>query len=126
MPDDAAPIEIREITSDGSSVIVQFDRTIPTQRWTCVTYQPTGDQSCSGFLPADTNADGVSSVDDISSVIDNLNGRIDPPLPTHQCDVDRSGMCGPLDILRIVDLLNGAEEYDEWDEAINASCPAAP
>ncbi len=34
------------------------------------------------------------------------------PLEEHQSDVDRSGVTNANDILRVIDLLNGAGEYD--------------
>jgi hypothetical protein len=31
-----------------------------------------------------------------------------------QADVDRSSVVAPLDILAVIDLLNGAGEFDSW------------
>jgi hypothetical protein len=62
---------------------------------------------------------------DILAIIDNLNGRIDPPLPMYQCDIDRSGKCLPADILRVIDLLNGAHCFYPWNGACLPEWPSA-
>lgn len=45
-------------------------------------------------------------------VIDCINGV--RTCEIWQCDVDRSGLCGPPDILRTIDLLNGSGKYIPW------------
>jgi hypothetical protein len=105
---------------------VVFDRIITMQAWTCVRYNPSGQRVCMGWLPGDVNSDRTSSPVDILAVIDNLNNQVDPPYELHQCDVDRSDVCGPSDILRVIDLLNGADVYDEWVNQTLLPCPTAP
>jgi hypothetical protein len=117
------PPAIDALVPNGSTLNVVFDRVITPAAWTCVRYDPSGQRVCIGWLPADVNGDGTSSAVDILAVIDNLNDQVDPPYEEHQCDVDRSGSCGPPDILRVIDLLNGADAYDPM---LNASLPACP
>lgn len=62
--------------------------------------------------PANTNADGVSSASDVLFVIDMLNGVTSPPFGLFSQDIDHSNAFTPADILRTVDLLNGAAAYD--------------
>lgn len=114
-----------------SDVTVVINQRISLQTWTCVRM---GLElvSCVGHLPGDTNSDVTASPPDILSVIDNLNGVVDPPMEMWQCDVDRSNSCGPPDILRVIDLLNGAGAYDPWlnvsiedDADLLIPCPTA-
>jgi hypothetical protein len=75
----------------------------------------TGDLSIVlGYLPGDSNADGVSAPPDILALIDALNG-VRGEVPIWSTDIDRSGQAGPPDILRLIDLLNGAGAYDPWN-----------
>jgi hypothetical protein len=78
---------------------------------------------CVGWLPADANGDGTSSPVDILAIIDNLNSRLEPPLEIWQCDINRSSLCEPSDILRLIDLLNGAGVYDSWNGQSLPACP---
>ena len=72
------------------------------------------------YLPADVNGDCFSSTNDVLTLIDALNGAIDP-LEEWSSDIDRSGATNSADVLRTLDLLNGAQVYDEW--AGVALCP---
>jgi hypothetical protein len=113
-------------TADPNTVALTLDGSIPTSQWTCFTHNASGTQTCLGYLPADVNSDRTSSAVDILAVIDNLNGQIDPPFELWQCDSDRSDVCGPSDILRVIDLLNGADEYEIWLNRSLGPCPGAP
>jgi hypothetical protein len=79
-----------------------------------------------GFLPGDVDGSGTSNADDVSLLIEHLRGALDPPLPTWQCDVDRSGRCTAADLLRAIDLLNGGDDYDAWlgRSIFPADCPS--
>ena len=60
---------------------------------------------------------------DIHARIDSINpvpGRI---LPDYSSDIDRSGVTTGSDILRLIDLLNGADAFDVW---ITREWPASP
>ena len=43
-----------------------------------------------------------------------------------ECDIDRSDACDPKDLLRLVDLLGGADMYDPWNGRTLIACPTAP
>ena len=47
-------------------------------------------------------------------LIDVLNGAVEPVPPAYQTDTDRSGATNANDVLRVIDLLNGAGAYDEY------------
>ena len=52
-----------------------------------------------------------------------LKGLILPASPW-SADVDRSGEVGPADILRTIDLFNGAGTYESWTGASLSACPS--
>jgi hypothetical protein len=64
-------------------------------------------------LPGDVNGDGIANVKDILILLDHLNDPEGILLP-HQCDLNHSGQCEPQDILRLIDILNGANEFFDW------------
>jgi hypothetical protein len=41
---------------------------------------------------------GKADTVDILHLIDHLNGVFQPPMKVWQCDIDRSGVCGPADL----------------------------
>ena len=112
-PDPLGIAGFQRLVPDGVRILL--NRIIDPAAWTTVTHDPTGESVRVGFLPGDANANGTSDSDDILAVIEHLNEQADPPFAIWQCDIDRSDSCGPADILRIVDLLNGAETYEIWN-----------
>jgi hypothetical protein len=51
-----------------------------------------------------------------------------PPLPPpgdrYNCDLDHSGTTTAQDLVRLIDLLNGAGEFTSWlDETVPGACP---
>jgi hypothetical protein len=126
VPAPGSPNSVCSVQKSGNVVTVRLCRRISLQTWTCVAYNPTGEEVCLGHLPADVNNDGCATPVDILATIDNLNGQVQPPYPIWQCDVDRSGVCAPADILRVIDLLNGADVYDPWLGRTLPVCPSAP
>ncbi len=125
VPAEAVPPSISSVTADGGAqtLTLVLDRIITPEHWTCVTYDDTGEQWCMGSLPADVNSDGLSSVGDINRLIDCLNLAVAPPCDIWQTDIDRSGTAAPQDILRVIDLLNGANPFANW---LTKSLPVCP
>ena len=66
------------------------------------------------YLPGDVNGDRLTAIGDINALIDCLNYTVAPPCEIWQTDIDRSGLPGASDILREIDLLNGASPFDTW------------
>ena len=87
-----------------------------------LTYVPTGTTHCFGWLPGDVNSSLVANASDVLSLIDHLNGAIDP-LPDISTDIDRSGLANASDVLRTIDLLNGGGVYEVFN---GASLPPSP
>ena len=112
-PPGPAPV-IAELLADGDTVTIMLSETVPLQAWTIVTHDPSGARVRIGYLPADANNDRLSYTNDVSFMIDALNGVVDPAPPAYQTDIDRSGMVNANDILRTIDLLNGAGVYGEY------------
>ena len=106
---------VDSVMSDGNIVTLTLSGFIPPGAWTVFMHNASGTASVLAYLPAVMNGDGTAASIDILHVIDGLNGVLDPPLAIWQCDVARSGMCVPSDILRVIDLLNGAEAFDAWN-----------
>ena len=90
---------------------------------TVITYESTSgntvDKARFTSLPADSNADGVSCSGDILRLIDCcLNEVCEPPFGIYSCDIDQSEVTNSADILRLIDLLNGAGQFiREWNFA---------
>ena len=102
---------------DGNTATLQFgdfaEDPFPPGHWTNITHNET---SCSvrlGYLPGDVDGDGTSGPSDILALIDHLHGVVE--LPDHATDINRSGLPTAADILRVIDLLNGAGAFDVWN-----------
>jgi sulfur carrier protein ThiS len=111
----------------ADTVEVGYSRAIPTARWTCLGLiggRPGADQICLAALPGDVNADRVSDGGDVLSLVDSVYGGT--ALKPWQCDIDRDGACTHLDLLGLVDVLVGANEFIPWIGAtILVPCPSA-
>jgi hypothetical protein len=78
-------------------------------------------------LPADTNADELSDVDDIIELVECcLNQNCVPVHGEYSCDIDHSGSNTGADVLRVLDVLNGSGDFVKaWDgvQLNTANCP---
>lgn len=129
-PVSSEPIEPESLSPNDPEVgwtTVHFSRPAAVGRWTCISLVDAPEQEvCLGSLPADVDGNAMGHPEDVSTLIEQINGLLDPPLELWQCDIDRSGRCAPSDILRVVDLLGGAEAYDAWVGRSLPACPSAP
>ncbi len=65
--------------------------------------------------PGDVNADGQSNARDILALVDCcLNKVCTPPHGNASCDINRSQFSNATDLIRLIDLLNGAAGYRPW------------
>jgi hypothetical protein len=119
------PPEVISFGPDGILITARLNRPITPGEWTCLTYLPRDETACLGFLPGDVNGDRTTSATDILAIINNING-LPPTLRLTQCDIDRSVDCNAADILRLIDLLNGASAFDPWLGRSLPPCPSAP
>lgn len=89
--------------------------------WTC--FQVRSDvasEVCLGGLPGDVDGGGAGEAADVPLLVDCIAGTA--ACEIHQCDMDRSGVCGASDLVRQIDLLNKAESYAD----LVSSLPACP
>ncbi len=119
-----SPPGIDTVTAVGRTVTVTFDAPIDPGAYTCITHVVSGSMVCLGYLPSDTNGNRTSDATDITDLARHLDGY-EPAMALWQCDIDRGGACTPLDLLRAVDLQNGAEQFSVWGGATLPACPSA-
>jgi hypothetical protein len=109
---------------------ITLDRRITPGAVTQITFNEGENNESAGTyssLPADTNADQVSDVDDIIELVECcLNQSCVPAHGEYSCDIDHSGSSNGADVLRVLDLLNGAGDFTRaWDGAqlTTTGCP---
>jgi hypothetical protein len=93
---------------------VTLDRPITAGATTTITYTddtPTPTSTVGTFtaLPGDVNGNRLVEVADIDQLINCLNGLA---CEEWQTDINRSGETNAQDLLRLIDVLNGAHEYE--------------
>lgn len=123
-PTGPGAVTISNVTCDGpmAHCTVTFNNAIQTSKWTCLTYIASGQKACLGSLPADADSSSLSEPDDVLALMDHLDD-IPPALEIHQCDIDRSTRCAPVDLLAAVDLLNGAGLFQPFKGVTLQACP---
>ncbi|UCC29676.1 MAG: hypothetical protein JSU86_15910 [Phycisphaerales bacterium] len=107
-------VSISEVDNTGLYELI-LERPISAGYVTELAYLGAGPLTMHASLPADANADCTSAPADITALINYLNEVEDPPHGDYSCDIDHSGLCGPPDINRLIDLLNGAWWYIVWN-----------
>ena len=112
--DGVAPSIIGVSILAGTSIRLDFDGPIETNAWTVVTHNASSTHTCIGYLPADAGQDSLSSAGDINALINSINLVPGFILPDYATDINRSGLTNGQDILRLIDLLNGADEFAPW------------
>jgi glucose/arabinose dehydrogenase len=100
--------DVRTVSAD--TVRVTLSDVIEVGAWTILTHKPSGTLRRIGWLPVDVNADRFSGLADVLVLIGAVNGG-GARLPLWSKDIDRSGLVAPGDLLRAIDLLNGAGVY---------------
>ena len=108
---------------NANTVRLTLGAQVEPATWTVVTHLDSGTQVRLGFLPGDANGDGTTAANDITRLVDYVNGVATPVWGVASSDIDRSGVVGAPDITRLVDLLNGAGAYEPY---LNVSLPSLP
>ena len=103
---------VLEVSGFGTSTSVELLSPIPAGQITCMRRSCTQGSVCLGSLPGDVDGDHVVDGGDILTLRDHLDGEIQ--LEPHQYDIDRNTASSPEDLLRLIDLLNGAGPFDAW------------
>ena len=122
-PDGLTPA-IEAVLPDRRSVSLVLGNVIERGKWTCFSHTATAGRACLGYLPGDVNQDGTANpAIDITALIDCLHNRRE--CATSQKDIDRKGdVGGIMDLLRLIDLFNGAGIYDQWNGETLGPCPS--
>jgi hypothetical protein len=96
----------------------------------CTTLQYTGDGSYVTIipLPGDLNGDGFSSSFEVLDLVNFLNNVADVRAwDEYSSDMDHSGQTNSIDVLRHIDLFNGAAMFAPgWNEASAPDCTDCP
>ena len=94
-------------------VKVTLDERLEPSAWTTVTHLDSQTSVRLGFLPGDVNGDGISATDDVTALMDYLGG-VGDPRELWSVDIDHTLNTQPADLLRLIDLLNGAGAFDPY------------
>ena len=122
---DIAP-SVSVVTPSGNTATILLNRRIAPERWTCVRHIESDRRCCIGSLPGDADDNRISQLSDTFEVYDNLNGDVNPPLAIEKCDIDRSSVCTPADLLMVVDLLNDVGIYCDPFPCMPITLPDCP
>lgn len=128
-------LEVLELSTAGaqSSYLIRLIRPITPNAVTTLSYHANDLSVTTGEFTShmgNVAADGTASFADVTAMIDCcLNGNC-APYGEYSCDIDRSGAVTPLDIINLIDALNGAGPLDPTlgTNLPNADgiCPAVP
>ncbi|MEK6676058.1 MAG: hypothetical protein AABZ47_10450 [Planctomycetota bacterium] len=83
---------------------------------TTFTHTPSGAHVRLNNLPGDVNGDGITTPADVEALIELIYTGTEN-LPPWSTDLDRSGSLNLVDIIRGVDILNGADALDAYNGA---------
>jgi len=114
--DEVAPVVVSVEHLCGSTGVVQLSESVEPVTWTTITHTPTGVALRLGYLPGDADGSGAANANDI---VEEIEGVIHGGL-LHRYDTDRDGEIAANDITVLIDLLNGA---GEWDPYFSVSLP---
>ncbi|MEK6675734.1 MAG: zinc-dependent metalloprotease family protein [Planctomycetota bacterium] len=111
---DISPPRIIEIRVMGpTNVKLVFDQSLEPGTWTTITHVASETSVRLGYFPGDVNGDGTRTTDDVRALLEMLSGE-SVVAPLWSTDINRSGGFDPGDMIRIIDLFNGADSYDPW------------
>jgi hypothetical protein len=99
---------------DEFRVLVTLVQPIEPGTWTELRYSIRPVPIKLGYLPGDVTANGKVDSADIESLIKALS-EPETYVPAWSLDIDRSRMFGPSDLIRQLDLLNGADGFEIWN-----------
>lgn len=121
--DGTAP-QITGITHDGAGIAtLTLSEPIEPGAWTRIEHTPVGWSTCLGYLPADVDGGGQSTIADIDALINAINVLPGEVPPGYAADINRSGTVNAQDMLSLINLLNGAGDHATW---ISRTLPPNP
>ncbi len=99
----------------GGTYVIALEHAIAPAAVTTISYSGDGSFLTLTAHPADVNADGVATeLDAVRLITCCIEGSCNPLPGLYNCDVDRSGLTAPVDLLRLIDTLNGADTFAPW------------
>ncbi|MHC5111980.1 MAG: S8 family serine peptidase, partial [Planctomycetota bacterium] len=116
------PPQVISISQDDQELLVTLNRPITPGVWTSIGLAGCG--TVVGFFPGDANEDAVTNYDDVTFLTEVLDGSETAPI--FHTDINRDLEENPEDLLRLIDLLNGGDEYDSWLNVVRPECPLTP
>ncbi len=102
-------------TSSGVYEILLKDP-IASVKWTTLYYVPTLSEAAFASLPGDVNASKVTNAQDVTAMINCLNG-LPGVCDKYRTDLNHSEQSNPQDITALINLLNGAGTFSVWNGA---------
>ena len=106
-----APIVVDVIQLRPDHVEVVLSGPIEVGNRTTIRHDSSGVFVELAWLPGDVTGNGVSDEEDVLALVNTLGGGV--ARPAWATDLDRSGETTPLDLLRAIDLLLGADTFQE-------------
>lgn len=99
---------------DADTVQLTWSEPLEPASWLKITHTASQTAVCIGSLPGDVNGDGLVSTSDghaLTAALTTLPGM--PPSPLG-ADMDHSANVDASDLTRLLDILNGAGDFDPW------------
>lgn len=114
----AVPNSIVSVTGLGNDYTIELAHPLATGQATTITYSDSALTNTTGtFVSHPGNADGdlTANANDVVAMIDDLSGGFPLPFGELSRDIDHSGRATAIDLLRVIDLLNGADSFATWN-----------
>ncbi|MBI3834169.1 MAG: hypothetical protein HY287_07565 [Planctomycetes bacterium] len=114
--------------ADGSALLLLNDAILPGSEADLIYTDGVGIVSKGQFVvqPGNVNGDGAASPADVLALQAALQADSAGVQPSVLFDIDRSGFVTPLDILDLVDLLQGGGAYSPWNGTVRPASPTCP
>lgn len=112
------------VSNGGGSYTVELARPLTPGMATTITYL--GSDTTGTFVahPGDVDGSGSVGPGDFITMIDCIHDLNACPFGTMSCDMDRDETCGPSDVLRLIEIMTGANSFEPW--LGTSRTPAAP
>lgn len=115
---DGQPNFIDLVVEDAGAYTLTLARPITQGAVTTITYTDSDATTKSVEYishPGNVNGDGMTDSTDVRDFVRALAGEITLPWGIFSEDIDRSNVFSPLDLLELVDLLNGSDTFRMWN-----------
>lgn len=117
------------MSTGAGQYTITIERPITPGAVTTLTYTDASGTTTTGMFishPGNVNGDDRTSVSDLLALINHLNGVSLPRFGNYSADIDRSGQMRAADLVRLIDLFNGAGAFDPWlgsSRPMTTGCP---